>query len=31
VNPSDLRDITGSEDADYDSNELKWGVVAAIS
>ena len=29
--PSDLRDITGSEDAEYDSNDLKWGVVAALA
>jgi hypothetical protein len=29
--PSDLRDITGSEDAEYDTNELKWGVVAALA
>ena len=29
--PSDLRDITGSEDADYDTNELKWGIAAALA
>jgi len=29
--PSDLRDITGSEDAEYDSNDLKWGIVAALA
>jgi len=29
--PSDLRDITGSEDSDYDSNELKWGIAAALA
>ena len=29
--PSDLRDITGSEDAEYDSNDLKWGVVAPLA
>ena len=29
--PSDLRDITGSEDAEYDSNDLKWGVAAALA
>ena len=29
--PSDLRDITGSEDANYDNNELKWGVVAPLA
>ena len=29
--PSDLRDITGSEDAEYDTNDLKWGVVAALA
>ncbi len=29
--PSDLRDITGSEDANYDNNALKWGVVAPLA
>ena len=29
--PSDLRDITGSQDADYDSNELKWGIAASLA
>ncbi|MCP3878363.1 MAG: hypothetical protein GY701_08220, partial [Sulfitobacter sp.] len=29
--PSDLRDITGSEDANYDNNELKWGIVAPLA
>ena len=29
--PSDLRDITGSEDAQYDNNELKWGIVAPLA
>jgi hypothetical protein len=29
--PSDLRDITGSEDAEYDSNDLKWGIVAPLA
>ena len=29
--PSDLRDITGSEDAEYDSTDLKWGIVAALA
>ena len=29
--PSDLRDITGSLDADYDSNELKWGIAAPLA
>ena len=29
--PSDLRDITGSQDANYDSNELKWGIAASLA
>ena len=29
--PSDLRDITGSEDAEYDSNDLKWGIIAPLA
>lgn len=29
--PKDLRDITGSQDSDYDSNELKWGIAAPLS
>ena len=29
--PSDLRDITGSQDAKYDSNELKWGIAAPLA
>ena len=29
--PSDLRDITGSEDANYDNNALKWGIVAPLA
>ena len=29
--PSDLRDITGSEDADYLASELKWGIAAALA
>ena len=29
--PSDLRDITGSQDANYDSNELKWGIAAPLA
>jgi len=29
--PSDLRDITGSEDANYDATDLKWGVVAPLA
>ena len=29
--PSDLRDVTGSQDADYDTDELKWGVAAALA
>ena len=29
--PSDLRDITGSEDAEYDSNDLKWGIAASLA
>jgi len=29
--PSDLRDITGSQDAEYDSNDLKWGIAAPLA
>ena len=29
--PSDLRDITGSEDPEYDSNDLKWGIAAPLA
>lgn len=29
--PSDLRDVTGSQDANYDSNELKWGIAAPLA
>ncbi len=29
--PSDLRDVTGSEDAEYDSNDLKWGIAAPLA
>ena len=29
--PADLREITGSEDAEYDSNDLKWGIAAALA
>jgi len=29
--PSDLRDVTGSQDANYDSNELKWGIASALA
>jgi hypothetical protein len=29
--PNNLTDITGSQDANYDSNELKWGIAAALA
>lgn len=29
--PNDLRDVTGSEDADYDAAELPWGILAPLS
>ena len=29
--PSDLRDITGSQDSEYDTNELTWGIAAALA
>ena len=29
--PSDLRDITGSEDSEYLNSELKWGIVAPLA
>ena len=29
--PSDLRDVTGSQDANYDSNDLKWGIIAPLA
>ena len=29
--PSDLRDVTGSQDAEYDSNDLKWGIAASLA
>ena len=29
--PTDLRDITGSSDSEYDSNDKKWGVVASLA
>ena len=29
--PSDLRDVTGSQDADYDATDLKWGIAAALA
>ena len=29
--PSDLRDVTGSEDSDYLASELSWGIVASLA
>ena len=29
--PSDLRSVTGSEDAEYDSNVPAWGIVAPLA
>ncbi len=29
--PSDLRDVTGSQDANYDVTDLKWGIAAALA
>ena len=29
--PSDLRDITGSQDAEYDVSDLKWGIAAPLA
>jgi len=29
--PSDLRDVTGSQDANYDATDLKWGIAAALA
>ena len=29
--PSDLRDITGSQDTEYDATDLKWGIAAALA
>ena len=29
--PNDLRDVTGSEDPDYDAADLPWGILAPLS
>ena len=29
--PNDFRDITGSEDSNYDSGELPWGVIGQLA
>ena len=29
--PSDLRDVTGSNDAQYDASDLKWGIAAPLA
>jgi hypothetical protein len=29
--PTDLRDVTGSEDPDYDAADLPWGILAPLS
>ena len=29
--PNDLRDVTGSEDSDYDAATLPWGILAPLS
>ena len=29
--PTDLRDVTGSQDTEYDSNDLKWGIAAPLA
>ena len=29
--PTDLRDVTGSQDANYDATDLKWGIAAALA
>jgi len=29
--PSDLRDVTGSEDANYLASDLKWGIAAPLA
>ena len=29
--PSDMRDITGSSDADYNEGDQKWGVIAQLA
>ena len=31
MNQIDLRDVTGSQDAEYDSNDLKWGIAAPLA
>ena len=29
--PSDLRDVTGSQDTEYDATDLKWGIAAPLA
>jgi len=29
--PTDLRDVTGSQDANYDATDLKWGIAAPLA